>query len=342
MLTRLERARMEGELAAQRELAQMGVRPGEKVDVLGAIERAGIWLMFAKMKTLFGCYRRVNGKRGILINSQHPPPLQRFTAAHEYGHHVLGHRLSLDDEGAIFRWGAGSSTREAEAYAFGANFLMPFQSVEWHLRRLGYGKEERQVTPLDVYSLSVEMGVSYKAMVSQLTALSIIDQMTGRSLKEASPLALKTELLGRPPENAGAGVWHLSLDDSDRRVEADPGDEIVLRLPETPTSGYRWKVDAIGSSLELADDDELMPNGGSDKEEVHERYGAEYSRVFRFRVKAGPAADSLLSCNRRWPGADSAPSRTMGLHVVPAIQRMVKTGQGISLQQQDQLLSVAA
>jgi IrrE N-terminal-like domain len=67
------------------------------VDVFSVIEAEGIRLMFQPLRDLFGFYRRLSGVAGIVIDANHPPSLQRYTAAHEYGHHVLGHGFSLDE-----------------------------------------------------------------------------------------------------------------------------------------------------------------------------------------------------------------------------------------------------
>ena len=97
-LSSYESARLEGMTAAQEEHQRLGTSMHERIPVFDVIEDSRIWLFFQPMRTLFGAYERHGNAAGIIINSQHPLSLQRFTAGHEYGHHVLGHEASADDE----------------------------------------------------------------------------------------------------------------------------------------------------------------------------------------------------------------------------------------------------
>ena len=91
-LSAYEGARLTGMTAAQEEHQRLGTTMHERVPVFDVIEDARIWLFFQPMRTLYGAYERHGDAAGIIINSQHPLSLQRFTAGHEYGHHVLGPR----------------------------------------------------------------------------------------------------------------------------------------------------------------------------------------------------------------------------------------------------------
>ncbi|GAA2903035.1 hypothetical protein GCM10010472_71570 [Pseudonocardia halophobica] len=46
----------------------------------------------------------------------------------------------------------------------------------------------------------------------------------------------------------------LSAADANSRRSATVGDEIVVRLPETPTSGYQWLPEIDPSALQVVDD----------------------------------------------------------------------------------------
>lgn len=69
-----------------------------------------------------------NGKRVIYVNLNDSVVRRRFTAAHEIGHHVLGH---VTPEGRQFRdgkhifTGDTQSIKETEANKFAADLLMP-------------------------------------------------------------------------------------------------------------------------------------------------------------------------------------------------------------------------
>lgn len=104
-----------------------------------------------RLATIFGCVVKTadlddelsgmafikDGKRAIVVNAWHHPNRQRFTIAHELGHHVL-HQDFLKEgihvDKAILRRGplssAGMDYREVEANAFAAEILMPRDFVK--------------------------------------------------------------------------------------------------------------------------------------------------------------------------------------------------------------------
>lgn len=83
-----ERERQAAESARYR----LNIPLGERVDVFSAIVAAGIRLLRYPLgdNGLLGVYRRLPGEAFVLINSSQAPVRQRFTAAHELGHHFLG------------------------------------------------------------------------------------------------------------------------------------------------------------------------------------------------------------------------------------------------------------
>lgn len=93
-------------------------------------------------------------------------------------------------------------------------------------------------------------------------------------------------------------VIELGAADDGRSVELRPGQVVVLRLPENPTTGYRWEAPA-GLAL-LADSFE--PGGAA--------AGAAGLRVLRFEAGAGSYRFDL---RRPWGGGE--PERSWHLHV---------------------------
>src|SRR5207245_1303257 len=98
----LRRSRITGSSAAIREVAKLHLEPGRRIDVFKIIEDERIWLMFQPLGRLYGFFERVGTAAGIVVHSGHPLSLQRFTAAHEFGHYILGHYLSVDSEEKLF------------------------------------------------------------------------------------------------------------------------------------------------------------------------------------------------------------------------------------------------
>lgn len=95
----------------------------------------------------------------------------------------------------------------------------------------------------------------------------------------------------------------LTDSDGDRSIEAHPGDEIVVRLPENPTTGFRWQVDQEGGILDQVGDGyieaEPVP---PDAEPV---FGRGSLRELRFRARAPGVARLELKNLRAWEGEGS-------------------------------------
>jgi predicted secreted protein len=194
--------------------------------------------MFQPLGRLFGAYERVGPTAGILINSNHPVSLQRFTAAHEYGHYVLGHESQLDEEEQIEH--SGRTDGEIAAQAFAADFLMPLQLVNLTLRDLGFSIKPAQLSALDVYRLALEFGASYAATINQLVALKKLDHRHALSLRKRQPITIKEELGGFRPRHSWADIWLLDDSQVGRKIAPRLDDEVHVILPETPSTGYLW------------------------------------------------------------------------------------------------------
>ncbi len=90
-------------------------------------------------------------------------------------------------------------------------------------------------------------------------------------------------------------------------LQAHVGDELVLRLPETPSTGYRWTVDVAPVNATL-DHDSFNPGGGG--------VGGHGTRTFEFRVTARGDAHLGLKRWRAWEGDTSVAERyRVTLHV---------------------------
>ena len=77
---------------------------------------------------LSGAYRLKNGAPFILVSNAVAPVRQRFTLAHEYGHHVLGHGSLLDTEETLRDF--THDPRDVDANKFAAEFLAPIRAIQ--------------------------------------------------------------------------------------------------------------------------------------------------------------------------------------------------------------------
>lgn len=245
-------------VAATRAHARFGVDLSRRVEVFAAIEAADVILAFEPMRGLSGAYVAEQGAQpGIIINSQHPLARQRYTAAHELGHHLLGHGSSVDPEiDPMERWGTAREVpdHEKEAEAFAAWFLMPQALVRSVLGRLGISKPK---SAADVYSIALRLGTSYEATARQLQNLRLATVAEVRDWLATQPRAIKLDRGGQVP-NLRSDVWALTASESGSVVTVRPGDRIVLGFEEVPSSGYRWQLVAVPKWLHLVEDD-LLP-----------------------------------------------------------------------------------
>lgn len=243
-MTLISRAREKGEIKAARELVRLKVDQSQPINIFSVIEQAGIWLLFQPLKDLQGVYLKdsESGRHLIVINSRRPLSLQRLTAAHEYGHHVLGHEASLDHAADV----EPSDThiaQEAAAQTFANDFLMPPQLVNTQWNSLELPTQPRLLQAHQAYLLSLYLGVSYRALIYQLIALRRIDKPTANRLAKYQPRQIK-QLIGRGigPLDSFADIWPLAQEDNGRQIQTRVNDEVNIALPEIPSTGYRWTI----------------------------------------------------------------------------------------------------
>jgi Zn-dependent peptidase ImmA (M78 family)/predicted secreted protein len=298
-LTPYQRAARDGIRAAQREHQRIGTDFTSRVEVFDVIENERIWLLFQRLGNLYGIYKRSGDASGIVINSQHPLTLQRYTAAHEYGHHVLGHAASADDETRIYH--RSHDPQEVAAQAFAGEFLMPLQLVNYTLRTMGLPGKYLPLTARQVYQLALELGVSYSATVTQLVGQHKLTVPAGQRLRRESPLVLKTRLAGLRPADSWADVWLLDEAQEGRQFSPRLRDEIHIMLAETPSTGYVWQLmDPAPSVLALiADQFETDDNNIT---------GASGTRHVAFRVANAGVSRIRLEKRRPWQRDGEAPA----------------------------------
>jgi len=147
MTTETEKARE----AARTVIDEFGVK-ALPVPVERIIKSKGIVLQFAPLEDdLSGMAYIKNGVGIIGVNALHHPNRQRFTAAHELGHHLLhakdiqkavhvdkGFRMLLRDDVSS----QGIDRLEIQANAFASELLMPHKFLESALDLAGLDLED--------------------------------------------------------------------------------------------------------------------------------------------------------------------------------------------------------
>ena len=81
---------------------------------------------------------------------------------------------------------------------------MPLQLVNYTLRTMALSGKNMSFTPLQVYQLALQLGVSYSAAVWRLVGQHKLTISEGQRLRRESPLASKTAPAGMRPADSWA------------------------------------------------------------------------------------------------------------------------------------------
>ena len=245
-----------GTLAAARAHAELGTREiversGGNVDVFCVISGLELPLMLRPLKGLLGAYLD-DPVPGIIVTTERRMSIQRFTAAHEFGHLRMKHKPSLDDEGILRRMPSSPEPtglfQETEADAFAIGFMMPKWLILGHAARQGWQTSHFR-RPDIVYQLSLRLGASYEATCRTLVRYSLIDVATMDALLASKPRAQKVALLaGYVPADYRGDVWLLTPADAGTRIDGSRDDIFVMQLTEHSGGGYVWDFDQLVAS----------------------------------------------------------------------------------------------
>jgi inhibitor of cysteine peptidase len=94
-------------------------------------------------------------------------------------------------------------------------------------------------------------------------------------------------------DDAAVARLQISSVDHGRSVALHVGDELVVRLPENPTTGYRWQLDSSGSGfLALRNDEFELP--------ADVAMGASGTRILTFQATSPGVGHLHLELRREW------------------------------------------
>jgi Zn-dependent peptidase ImmA (M78 family) len=158
----------EGEKAAQAARHRYGLTLQKPVpDILRLIEveaQVPVAIIRLEGDEFDGAYRRDRGSGFILINGSHSVVRQRFTLAHELGHHELKDKAALDRK---IDWST-KDQREVAANWFAAEFLAPRDAVrQWADANADNLHEDRLI---DLILLAAQFGISCPVALYRLKA----------------------------------------------------------------------------------------------------------------------------------------------------------------------------
>lgn len=215
-------------IAATHLQRDLGLPDGEYVDVMAAMASTDLAVMAQPMPRLFGVYLPPTSERngGILLNSGLDEATIRHTAAHEWGHHTLGHgRCFGEDLDPLVSSSRVWTAEEKQAEAFAAWFLMPIKAVKRGLARLGI---DRPGCAADAYQLSLHLGTSLRGTIRHLTNLGLVAPDVARGWTTVPPARLRAQLCGGRGD-LPARVWDLGAAACGSRLHVHVGDRLLVR-----------------------------------------------------------------------------------------------------------------
>jgi hypothetical protein len=173
--------------------ASIHAKPWQAIDVFDLAQSIGVEVRFANIASMEGMYLRQE-LPVILIASERPAGRQRFTCAHELGHHVFGDGSRVDE---LFETGTERRQRgdeELRADMFAGLLLMPKTAVQH-----GFAVRDLKlstVTAMDVFRVTCWLGVGYTTLLKHLKyALHIIPEDRFQDLMRYSPKSIRESVL---------------------------------------------------------------------------------------------------------------------------------------------------
>jgi Zn-dependent peptidase ImmA (M78 family) len=211
---------------------ERGISASEPICAPDLAESIGIEVKFWPIASMEGMYFKDDAPV-IVVSSERPMGRQAFTCAHEMGHHVFGHGNRVDE---LANAPADHECSEEETLAdlFAGFLLMPKQAVTRAFQRRGW--KWRCPTPLQVYTVAGQLGVSYAAVLAQMEhSLGCLPHHEARTLSRTSPKMLRDHEIG-----AGLTDRLLLVDPQWEKTAADLQVGNCIRVPrESAIEGNR-------------------------------------------------------------------------------------------------------
>ena len=266
-------------------------------DIIGTVTDLKIPFLFRPLKQLLGAIIAANGGvRGIIVTTQRDLHVQRFTLAHELGHFLLGHALSLDQDIEFAGRNAPMSRPDEEVAAdtFASELLGSKKLILESARRHHWTKEALR-QPNNIYQLSLRLGISYQAACWALVTAKILKraeakELQGFPVKDRKRALAPTEMISNP----WANVWTLDRADSGTFLEAGPDDLFAIHVQDHASAGYLWQLVETGDNAEIV---------GEQSTVTDQAYGEHSSRAVYIQFNAPGVHRLVFEHKRPWSGA---------------------------------------
>lgn len=286
-------------LQAGRLLSKRSIDDAKQIPVFELLAAEGLEVMFQPLNRLFGVYMPGTdlSAAGVLINANLPRAVQRFTAAHELGHHALHHDPATDLESDI---DMPPSPTERASNAFAERLMLPERLVRAAMHRVNCPDGPRSFE--EAYQLSLEVGASYRATLRRCQVLKFISAQTATAWFRKAPRDAKAAIVP-------AGLIQdfrrdtIMLTPTDERSELTvrDGDVLVVEVQEQPTTGYLWDI-TLG---------DLGHRVGDWVTQETELYGGPVVRRFAMQVDRPGSTELRMVHARPWDRASTLEERAI-------------------------------
>lgn len=241
MMNKLATQALEMAAHVRREAGIEGTVPLCIYDLIEKCYGEEIDLRFQPLNSLEGMYSRQQDGTGIIIvSSVRPSGRRRYTCAHELGHHLFKHQVSLDELVEEHR-GQSADSREMLVELFAGYLLMPKLGLLRAARERGI--DLTKPSDVDIYRLACYFGVGYSTLLTHAShSVRVLPNYAAKRLERVSPQSIRERILGK--HAPGEMILVDSAWGPFRPVDAVVDDHIVLPHNTTIEGRILERVDS--------------------------------------------------------------------------------------------------
>jgi Zn-dependent peptidase ImmA (M78 family) len=197
-------------------------------------EELGIEVRFVDVSSMEGMYIK-KPRLNILISSLRPTGRQRFTCAHELGHHIFSHGMKIDE--IVSNADSFYDKDEFVADCFAGFLLMPKLAIQNTFKLRGWNVSNP--TFKQIYAISCYFGVGYTTLLTHMCkSIKLINTYTFNKLKIIKPKNIKRDLIGF---NTDSNVIIVDNNWQGRAIDVQVGD-IILTSHHCDVEGTKLDV----------------------------------------------------------------------------------------------------
>lgn len=165
----------------------------DPICIYALAEALGVTVRFNNIN-MEGMYQRGAQPR-IHLSALRPLARRAYNCAHELGHHIFGHGLSIDELRKDAKDHSWHDPKEFLADAFAGFMLMPVVGLRRAFATRDWTPET--ATAAQVFAIACDFGVGYSTLLTHLSvSVNMISRSRAAALQRVTPKALRAEILG--------------------------------------------------------------------------------------------------------------------------------------------------